>query len=240
MTKAIPAGLLARMQGDWHQADLIKIIRLDGVLVTMTGHDEAITIDMDGDGVAVYQPQEFGQVSAFSAKLSSSIDEAELRVLIDGTNIIVEEIRKGFYTGSTVRVGYCDWDNQSDGAYFNTSYILGNIRIDGPEVLFELRGFESQLELDVSVVLTTNCRFALGDTGCKVVIDTPLLWEPQTVYEGFSSGDLDDSIGDYVSPCPPECVGIAIETDTVFFVAHTSAFPVAIASELILHLFFMR
>lgn len=200
MTKNIPGGLLSRMQGDWNQADLVKIIRPDGVIITMTGHDVAITIDMDGDGVATYQPQEFGQISAFSSKLSSPIDEAELRLLIDGTSIVIDEIRKGFYTGSVIRVGFCDWANQGDGAYHNVTYILGNIRIDGPEVLFELRGFESQLELDVSVVLTTNCRFQLGDIGCKVVITSPSIWSPLIAYTGRSTLIRDDSVGDIIRP----------------------------------------
>lgn len=202
MTKTIPAGLLTRMQGDWNPADLVKIIRPDGTIVTMTGHNNPITIDLDGDGDATYQPQEFGQISAFSSKLSSPIDEAELRVLIDGTTFVVDEIRKGFYTGSEVRVGFCDWANQGDGAYFNAAYVLGNIKIDGPEALFELRGFESQLELDVSVVLTTNCRFQFGDTGCRVRVtnNIPVVWAATTAYVAKSSDTRDDSQGHMVKP----------------------------------------
>ena len=200
MTKNIPAGLLARIQGDWNQADLIKIIRPDGIVITMTNNDKAITIDMDGGGALTYQPQEFGGISGFSSKLSSPIDEAELRILIDGTTFVIDEIRKGFFAGSTVKVGFCDFVNQGDGAYQNATYLLGNIRVDGPEALFELRGLESQLELNVGVTLTTNCRFQFGDSDCKVVIINPPIWTAVTAYTGKSSTTRDDNIGDIVRP----------------------------------------
>ena len=50
------------------------------------GQDNVIEFD-NGSRISLiavaYQPQDFGTISAFSSKLSSPIDEAELRLLID-------------------------------------------------------------------------------------------------------------------------------------------------------------
>lgn len=180
MTRSVPAALQMKLEGaSMSLAVLVKLVKTNGEVITLTTWDKSLLVDLDGDGILTYTPQDISGVTAFSASINAAIDDAELSVPIDDA-FIGDDIRRQFFAGTKVYIGYVDPDDLAN-PWLHRYYEVGQVKIDGAEAKFELLGPEKRLETPVNVPLTLNCRYQFGDADCGINLDVPN-WEPNTIY----------------------------------------------------------
>lgn len=178
MPRNPPAPLLATLQSTAaHVAVLCKVVRPDGDTITLTTWGTPLDVDLDGHGELTYAVADMQSVAAFQAQINGPIDDAELVVNIDGSTFIADDMRRTFFAGASVSIGYVDPLDLAN-PWLHRKYEMGQVKVNGPGASFELLGPEKRLEQPVGVPLTANCRFKFGDEDCGVslahlkIIDT--------------------------------------------------------------------
>ncbi len=181
MTHVIPAPLLAKLQSASHrQAHLVKLTLASGTVIALTDWDQALTVNLDGLGAIAYSPANIESVSAFAAQLSAAIDDAELVVAIDGADFTADKARTGAYAAATVKVGVLDPDVAAE-SFVHRAYDVGQARVEGVRIRFELIGVEKRLEQPKGRTLTVNCPWSFTDANCGIAADVAA-WAPSTAY----------------------------------------------------------
>lgn len=180
MTRTVPAALQTKLaSASMALAVLVKLIKPNGEVITLTTWDKPLAVNLDGDGTLTYVPQDIKEVTQFSASINAAIDDAELSVPVDDS-FIADDIRRQFFAGTIVKVGYVDPGDLAN-PWLHRYYEVGQVQLNGAEAKFELLGPEKRLETPVNVPLTLNCRYQFGDADCGINLDVPV-WEPNTTY----------------------------------------------------------
>jgi hypothetical protein len=113
--RSVPSGLLTAVQDrGFHWADLVKITLVSGTVYRLTGLDQDVTVAFAGDAPALFLAGHLVSAGTYSAKIGTTIDESEMRLILDSGSppvVVADDIRRGFWNGAVVDVGFCDWSN---------------------------------------------------------------------------------------------------------------------------------
>lgn len=164
MSKTIPAGLLAHMQGPARRlAWLAKVTRRDAAVYGFTTHDESIVYS----GVT-YQADLGLDVASLVSSSGFAVDNTEARMLADGVVFVKSDILAGRWDGAEVVLMRINPTDVASGAAVYMTATFGNVRPDLGFYSVELRGLRQYLQSNIVNVTQPTCRNRLGDARCGV------------------------------------------------------------------------
>lgn len=168
MPRTVPAVVLAAINSDAFALPTLGLITLaNGTTIPLTDWDVPLDVDLLGDGVETYSPYLLQELSAFSAQINAPIDDRDLKIILGGTILTADDVRRGRLNNATLAIGYVAPDHL-DQPWFYCTYDLGQSGIDGLISRLELMGPEKRLEQPVGVTLTANCSNNYGDNDCGI------------------------------------------------------------------------
>lgn len=133
----------------------------------MTDWNEDLTLAFSGFSSATFRKRSFIELTSFSTKINGPIDDIELHVAAGLTDFTQDLARRGRFANAKVHLGYVLADDlTSDTLLF--VYDVGEARVEGNLIIFELFGPEKRLEQPVGRVLSAGCPFAFGDRDCGI------------------------------------------------------------------------
>lgn len=148
-------------------ATLVKITRVDGVVLGFTSHDNNLVVA----GVT-YQAATAFTASALESRMGLSTDNLDVFGLLDSTGISEADLNAGLYDHARVDVYMCNWADISQGTMQMRRGWLGEIKISNGSYQAELRGLTDLLQRPIGHVITPECRHNLGDDACTLHLAT--------------------------------------------------------------------
>jgi hypothetical protein len=181
MTRTVPSGIATAIaSSSFRLPKLVHVEFASGSVLTFTDWDVALAVDLNGDGSQTYAINKIEGLSDFSAQINAPIDDSELSLIIDGTSITADHVRRGRYDNAVVTVGYV-LPTDLANPWLHRKYDTGQARIEGLRIKWELMGPEKRLEQPVSRVLTANCPWNFGDSDCGIQTTAPV-WQASHSY----------------------------------------------------------
>ena len=181
MARTVPSSMATAIASTAFEiATLVLLIEADGTRIAMTDWDEELDVDLIGDGSLTYAPAIFSELSAFSAQINAPIDDRDLKIIIDGTTISANDIRRGRLDNAVVWIGYV-MPTDLPNPWVYCTYDVGQSKINGLVSQLELLGSEKRLEQSVGVSLTANCYKTYGDFDCGIPTRADA-WAATTAY----------------------------------------------------------
>lgn len=181
MTRTVPSPVATAIASKaFDIATLVLLIEADGTTIALTDWDTPLDVDLLGDGVLTYAPTIFSELSAFSAQINAPIDDRDLKIIIDGTTISADDIRRGRLDNAVVWIGYVLPTNLANPWVYCT-YDVGQTKIEGLISTIEMMGSEKRLEQSVGVSLSANCYKSYGNLDCGIPTRADL-WTGTTDY----------------------------------------------------------
>ena len=171
------------------EAKLIKMTLRDGTVIGLTDWDQPITANMDGAGSLTYSPSKVTGISTFSAQINAAIDDTELTVQLDSSSFNADHVRFGFFDSAKVLIGVVSHNTAAGGnnvIYPASSsphrvYDVGQVKIEGAAIHFELMGLEKRLEQQIGRILTPNCPWNFGSPECGITTSVSV-WQATHAY----------------------------------------------------------
>lgn len=191
--RAVPAVLGATIDKPaFRLATLVHLQRSDGTLYALTNWDRPLDVDVGGpSGSVVHSPARMEGITEFSAQINAPPDDAEVSILLSSVDFPADAVRKYFWEHATATIYYVEPDDLTE-AWLHRKYYIGQVRIEGARIKFELMGPEKRLERPVGRPLTANCKWNFADPDtCKAPVTAPE-WEAATTYD---AGDLVQAVG---------------------------------------------
>lgn len=181
MPRTFSAPVAAAVVSDSFELPTVVLIELaSGDTISMTDWDKPLLVNLDGEGIKTYAPNKFEGISTFSAQINAPIDDSELILLVDDDVFVADDVRRGRYDNATVTVGYVVPGSPNEPT-LHRRYDVGQTRVDGVRITFELMGPEKRLEQPTGRTLTANCIYAFGDKDCGMQTRVNA-WEANTAY----------------------------------------------------------
>jgi uncharacterized phage protein (TIGR02218 family) len=87
---------------------------------------------------------------------------------LDSTIISETDLRAGLYDHARIDVYMCNWADLTQGVMQLRRGWLGEVKLIGGKYQAELRGLHDLLQRPFGKIYSPECRYALGDTGCKI------------------------------------------------------------------------
>ena len=179
MTSPLNATLEAHYQLEVTSlTQLMRVVRRDGTILGFTTMNRSLTYD-DGNGSLLYDDGA-GQVSALQWKNGiEEFDEIEVKALIDGVTITLEDLRDQVWRGAAVTVYELNWEDLTAGRH--------NVLIDGwvqrvewkeLEATFKIRSLRSAYQVttrDMGFTVGGICRKVFGGDDCGYPL-LPAVW----------------------------------------------------------------
>lgn len=162
----IPVALQTHIDGEvLSLARCVKITRTDGVVLRLTLHDKAITVNGD-----TYREDIPVEVSALESTDNLSVDNAELTVGIDEITVKTDDFDTGLYDNAMFEMFLVNWASPGDGVISLKRGTVGDIEInDGVSAKLQLRGLTHILQRPLVERYSLTCRAALGSKRCGYV-----------------------------------------------------------------------
>lgn len=196
MGHPFPSALVTRLQSGAHkQANIVKITLRDGTVLAMTDWDQNLSVNLDGLGAITYSRLLIQNLKAFAAQINTAIDDNELSVLVDSSSLTADKVRKGLFDAATVMIGLVDPDDLANPGKHRL-YDVGQVKVEGASLRFELMGPEKRLEQNIGRTLTVNCPWNFGDAKCGISTSVSA-WAATTAY----------TVGDEVKPTAANAAG---------------------------------
>jgi len=148
-------------------ATLWKITRTDGVVLGFTDHDEDIVYD----GVTYTASTGFS-ATAIDSSSDLKVENLEIDSVLDSSEISNEDLRQGLYNNARIDVYFINYKDTSQGVIYMRRGFLGEVRVSRLGFTAELLGLVSKLELKIGDIYQASCRADLGDSACKVSINS--------------------------------------------------------------------
>lgn len=168
MVRSVPSPIATAIASDsFRLATLVLIILADGSTISLTDWDQALIVNLDGNGDKTYSPNKIEGLSTFSAQINAPIDDSDLSVIIDGSTFIADDVRRGVYDNATVTIGYVIPSNLAN-PWLHRKYDTAQASISGIKVTLELMGPEKRLEQPVGRTITVNCPWTFGSKDCGI------------------------------------------------------------------------
>ncbi len=141
----------------------IKIVRRDGTMLRFTDHNTKLTLNSE-----VYTPVGSMSVSATQKSDSFRGQNIDYVGVINSAAISSDALREGRYRGAVVYEYIVDWRYPWLGPIRSTKYFLSDVKFNGESWEGTLGGLTLFLESPFGEYYTRNCRYDLGDSGCKI------------------------------------------------------------------------
>ena len=160
---------------------LWKIVRTDGVIFSFTDHDQALSVDIDGDGVLIYKVSNSFNRSAISTSERLVVDEVEVVGILDSDNIKNSDLIAGRFDNADIKIAIINWQALGDGVLKMRRGWLGEVELKDYGFTTELLGLILAYETKIVEILAPRCVAELADTRCGVNIE-PADWQQDTPY----------------------------------------------------------
>lgn len=139
-----------------------RIHRRDGVLITLSSHDQDILFE----GVR-YRAAGGLDASAIRETADLAVDNLELSGILTAASLDERDLAEGRFDGARVEIFLIDWSMPDAGRLLLKKGDLGRVsEMDG---LFEaeMRGLSQTLSRGIIENFSASCRAELGDRRCK-------------------------------------------------------------------------
>jgi uncharacterized phage protein (TIGR02218 family) len=107
-------------------------------------------------------------VSSLSTSAGLAVDNAEMTVLPDDSNVTALDILAGKWDGAAYELFRFDWTKASPARDILQAGNLGPLQPKNGAFVVELRGLQQYLQQPVGAISTKTCRARLGDAMCTV------------------------------------------------------------------------
>lgn len=154
-----------------------RIIRQDGLSYHFTDHDR----DLEIDG-ATYLASTGYSRTAISNDASLSVDNLDVEGVFDSAAITEADLRAGLLDQAEVHIFLVNWADTSMGILRLRRGWFGEVSLSEQGMFrTELRGMTQRLQQRVGALYSPECRADLGDTRCKVPIESAVWTKTGTV-----------------------------------------------------------
>lgn len=168
--KNTPAALLNHMaQSVTTVNKCIKIERTDGVVLTFTDADTALTIDAE-----TYTPTGGFSATAHRQASGLSADNLDLRGIVDSEHITAQDLRAGRYRGAKVWVFEVNRADVAAGKHKLDYGYIGDVTHKRGVFVAQFNSITTLTNQTIGDRRATRCRNILGDGDCGVVLDPPV------------------------------------------------------------------
>lgn len=140
-----------------------RLERRDGVVIGLTSHDRALTLD----GL-IYDAAPGMTPSAIERSARLDVDPVELTGALDAAAISAEDLTQGRWDGARLTLFLADWEGEEMVATL-ASGTLGSVEQNDRGFAVELQGLGAALDQPASPSTSPGCRAQLGDERCRVV-----------------------------------------------------------------------
>lgn len=140
-----------------------KIVRKDNVTYRFTDNNTSIVLLGE-----TYSPVAGVSVSAIQSEAGFRGANSEVAGIISSPNITTEALREGRFRGAVVHRYVVDWRYAFAGYLRYDKFLLNQPVFTGERWEGQLDGMSLLLRQQLGDVATSNCRYTLGDAGCKV------------------------------------------------------------------------
>lgn len=168
MPRAIPAGLLAHMQGE--ATSLVECIRITpvvGSVLAFTDFNENLTVDS-----TTFLARPGMRVSQASANVSMELDSSQAQGFFKSGTITRADVKTGKFKSAQFERIFVNFDDVSDGFYCFSSGPLGRVDISDLAFQAELIGGGQAWSQRVGFLTSRACSTTwvqfVGDKYCKV------------------------------------------------------------------------
>jgi len=159
-------------------ASLWTIERNDGEVLRFTDHDR----DLVFEGATYLSGIGYDR-SAIEDKVDLSVDNMEIKGILDGTLVKRNDVRGGLFDGARVTIQVVNYKDLSMGSIVRRTGWLGTARQNNlGEFDVELRGLSQALSEGLTLVYTPACPVDLGSTKCQVPVLTRTERQSLTTY----------------------------------------------------------
>ena len=173
-----------------------RLIRKDGVVFGFTDHD----LDLQFDGTS-FEPETGLIPSELRASSDLAVDAQEAEGILSSDYISETDIFAGLWDNARVEVWRVNWQNPEERALMRRGSI-GQIRRGKTAFVTEVRSMAHVLEQSVGRTFQNACDAALGDSRCKVNLETSQFQATGTVTSligdrSFAASGLDAFVADW-------------------------------------------
>lgn len=129
-----------------------------------TDHNQNLVIPDDGTYLAA------GGFSASARQRQEGLQTRNLDCVgvINSDAITQEDLRAGRYREAQIEEQAVDWRYPMAGPIYGVTYWIEEVTFDGSQWNAKVSDISRWLRVSVGDVYARNCRYDLGDTGCKV------------------------------------------------------------------------
>ncbi|WP_057464508.1 DUF2163 domain-containing protein [Pseudovibrio sp. POLY-S9] len=173
-----------------------RLTRKDGVVFGFTDHDLALQFD----GTS-FEPETGLIPSELRASSDLAVDAQEAEGVLSSDHISETDIFAGLWDNASVEVWRVNWQNPEERVLMRRGSI-GQIRRGKTTFVAEVRSMAHVLEQSVGRTFQNACDAALGDSRCKVNLETSQFQGTGTVTgligdRGFAVSGLDALAADW-------------------------------------------
>lgn len=144
-------------------ATLWRVTRTDGVVMGFTDHDTDIVY-----GGVTYQASTGYTQSAIRGSVGLSVDNLEVKGLLDSTRITEDDLIAGVYDYAAIKISRVNWADLSMGEDVLQIGTVGESKVSGQIFATELRGLTQALSQNILEIYQPGCRANLFDARCMV------------------------------------------------------------------------
>ncbi|SDR39849.1 DUF2163 domain-containing protein [Pseudovibrio sp. Tun.PSC04-5.I4] len=144
-----------------------RLTRGDGVVFGFTDHD--LTLQFDGTS---FEPETGLIPSELRVSSGLAVDAQEAEGVLSSDRISESDIFAGLWDNASVEVWRVNWQNAEERVLMRRGSI-GQIRRGKTAFVAEVRSMAHVLEQSVGRTFQNACDATLGDTRCKVNLETP-------------------------------------------------------------------
>ena len=148
-----------------HSAWCWKIMRLDGMVLGFTSHDEDITYN----GV-LYKAETGFAPTAVSTSGDMTVDNLDAQGMLKDESLTAADLRKGLYNNATIEVFLMNYRNLKDEVFILRRGYLGEVTYGKNGFTAEIRGLMEAYQQQAGKVCQKTCRTHLGSQQCGIYI----------------------------------------------------------------------
>jgi uncharacterized phage protein (TIGR02218 family) len=137
------------------------LIRPDGKQIGFTTHDRDLSID----GIC-YEADSGFRLSATESTNGLEVDNTEISGTLVGKVLKAEELLKGLWDESRVKVGVCNYKALEQGIVWYNVGLLSKIQYQNGTFQTEIRGLTDLLRQPLGIHYSPGCRATFGDKHC--------------------------------------------------------------------------
>lgn len=166
MSRTIPAGLLAHLQGVQKSTALcVKLTRQDGTVLGLVSLDRDLVV-----GGVTYEAMDPVTASAIQQRQDGSVDNLDVSGILTSNRITDTDILAGRWDGALVEMFLVNYlDSPILDRVILLTGMLGEIRIADGQYHTELRSLSQRLQQEIVEITTATCTVrTLGDSRCKI------------------------------------------------------------------------